>query len=533
MTDCSKKVIKEKKEPGRLYPRLLQEITFIYVFLMLTVYPFYFHNKYYDIGNAKWKFFFFLTAGAGAFLLGLLLFHIIAETELHELVKAIRNIQMSVIDRFVFAYAVAVLISVLFSPYKEQVIWGYDGWYMGLISQMCFVLIYFWVSRYWRWDLSTVICCLAAAFFVFLLAALMRFGIDPLALYKDLEEQYIIDFLSTIGQVTWYSSYMVVLFPIGLFAFWFYDNLYARIFGGIFTAAGFMTMVTQNSDSAFIAFGLLIFSLFWISLSSNRGFRRFFEIMMMCFACFKFIGICQQLFPEQAVQLDAISVFCSQSGSTWILLIVTVIFYFCFRWLEKYKNIDISRIKSIRIIFLVLLLSGIFGMIIYIYLNTANKLPEHLQSGNQYLLFNEYWGRNRGSSWMIAAKSFQQGDFVRKMFGCGPDGFSAFVQNFFHDELKMKWGSSAILSCAHNEWLNALVNLGIAGTVPYIGIFISAICRFFRKSKEHPELTAIAISVICYMGHNFFCYQQVVCTPTLFILIGCGESIIRYGKIRK
>lgn len=533
MIHRDKEAIKEKREFGQLCNKLLQELTFIYVFLMLTVYPFYFRNKYYDIGSAKWQFFFFLTVGMGAILTGLLLFHIIGELRSHKFKNAIRNIRLSIVDRFVLAYAVAVLISALLSPYKEQIIWGYDGWYMGLVSQMCFVLIFFLISRYWRWECSTVICCLATAFLVFLLAVLMRFRIDPLALYKGLEEQYIINFLSTIGQTTWYSSYLSILFPLGLFAFWFYDSKYVRIFGGIFTSAGFMTMVTQNSDSAFIAVALLIFELFWISMESNRGFKRFLEILMICCSCFKFIGICQRLFPEKAVPLDAISIFCSQSSLTWLILIIIVMFYLCFCWLKKYKNIDISKIKNIRIIFLGLLLSSILGIVIYIYLNTTKKLPEYLQSDNHYLLFDGCWGNNRGSTWMIAVKSFLKGNLARKMFGCGPDGFSPFIQNFFRKELAEKWGSGTILSCAHNEWLNAIVNLGVAGAVPYIGIFISSICRFFKKSKEYPELTAIALSIICYMGHNFFCYQQIICTPIIFILIGIGESIIRYGKIGK
>lgn len=530
LTGQNKKAAEKKEKPGRSGSRLPQEIVFIYVFLMLTVYPFYFQNKYYNIGNAKWQFFFFLTVGAGTALFGFLLFPVMQEWKPHEFWGKVQNIRLSVLDRFVFTYAIAVLFSVLLSPYKEQVIWGYDGWYMGFVSQMCFVLIYFCVSRFWRWELSTVIGCLTAAFLVFLLAVLMRFRIDLLSLYKNIEEEYIVNFLSTIGQTTWYSSYMVVIFPIGLFAFWFYDNKYVRIFGGIFTAAGFMTMVTQNSDSSFIAFGLLFFVLFWISLESNQKFRRFLESMTICFFCFKFIGICQMLFRERAVKLDTISLFCSQSSFTWIMLIVTALFYFCFRRMEKRGNFDISKIKKIRVLFLILLLLGIAGVIIYICLNTANKLPERLQSGSHYLLFDEYWGNNRGSSWMIAARSFMQGDLTRKLFGCGPDGFSLFVQSFFKEELAVKWGNSGILSCAHNEWLNAIVNLGIIGGVSYIGIFLSAICHFFGKSKEHPELTAIALSVICYMGHNFFCYQQIVCTPTIIILIGIGESIVRYGK---
>ncbi len=530
MVNRGKKVIRGKKEFGQLSTKLLQEVTFIYVFLMLTIYPLYIRNKYYDIGNAKWQFFFFLTVGAGAIMFALLLFHIIEELRYHDAKNAIQKIRLSTVDWFVFAYALAVLISTLLSPYKEQVIWGCDGWYMGLVSQICFVLIYFFVSRYWRWESSAVICCLAAAFLVFLLAVLMRFRIDPLALYNGLSMGQMTDFLSTIGQATWYSSYMSVLFPLGLFAFWFYDSKYVRIFSGIFTAVGFMTMVTQNSDSAFIAFGLLIFALFWISVESNRKFRRFLEVVMMCLSCFKFIGICQRLFPQRAVPLDKISIFCSQSSLTWVILLGIIMFYFCFRWLEKYKTIDISKIKNIRIIFLGLLLSGILGVVIYIYLNTTKKLPEHLQSSNHYLLFDRYWGNLRGSSWRCAVKSFLKGDFVRKIFGCGPDGFFSFAQSLFKEELLMEWGDSLILTCAHNEWLNALINLGIVGGVIYIGIFISAICRFSGKAKGYPELTAIVFSIICYMGHNFFCYQQIVCTPVIFILMGVGESIIRYGK---
>ena len=90
-----------------------------------------------------------------------------------------------------------------------------------------------------------------------------------------------------------------------------------------------------------------------------------------------------------------------------------------------------------------------------------------------------------------------------------------------------------MLTCAHNEWLNALVNLGIVGVTAYIGIFVSAFRRFLKKADDYPELIAIAVSIVCYMGHNFFCYQQIICTPVIFILMGAGESVIRYGKIRE
>ena len=179
-------------------------------------------------------------------------------------------------------------------------------------------------------------------------------------------------------------------------------------------------------------------------------------------------------------------------------------------------------------IVLFILLTGAGLTVAYIYLNTTGKLPENYRSNSNYLLFNEYWGNNRGLSWMAAARSFVQGDLLRKVFGCGPDGFSMYVKNFFGEELARKWGQSVALTCAHNEWLNVLVNLGITGAVAYIGIFVSAAARFWKKTKKHPELIAVVMAILCYMGHNFFCYQQIVCTPTIFILIGVGESIIRH-----
>lgn len=527
MANHLKKTVAEKSEIRQFYHKMAENIISVYVFLMLVVYPFYFQDKYFNIGNAKWKFFKVITFAAGFLLITGAFFYLADLVRKHKLKEELKNMKLSLIDGFVFFYAVTVLVSTLFSPYKSAVIWGSDGWYMGLIAQLSFVLIYYFVSRYWKWDSSVIAVCLGAAFGVFLLAVIMRFRIDPLNLYQELDEQYIINFLTTIGQATWYSSYVVLLFPLGMFAFWFYDNRLQRILTGIFTSIGFMTIITQNSDSIFVALGIMIFVLFWFSLESNKSFKRFLEVMMICFMSFKFIGICQLLFPTRAVPLGNIFIFCSQSGLTWALLAGTIIVYVCFCLMEKRQKIDIARIKALRVILPGFLLTGAALVVIYIYLNTKGILPEHYRSNNNYLLFNEYWGNNRGLSWMAAVKSFMNGNLLRKITGCGPDGFSLYVKSFFGEELARKWGQSVALTCAHNEWLNVLVNLGITGAVAYIGIFISAVARFWKRTKKHPELIAIVTAILCYMGHNFFCYQQIVCTPIVFILIGAGESIIR------
>lgn len=532
MSNRYSKLTREKKEVGYLPHKLLREFTATYVFLMLAIYPLYYQDKYYNMGDAKWQFFKVITFSAGVILAACFIWYMAVLTQNELLKDYVHKIKMSVTDWFVLAYMIAVLISVLLSPYKSQIIWGYDGWYMGLIAQTCFVLIYYFVSRYWRWDRSAVIIYLGIAFVVFLLAILMRFRIDPLEMYVGLDEQYIINFLTTIGQATWYSSYMCIIFPLGMFVFWYYDNTKVRVLSGIFTAVGFMTMITQNSDSAFISFAALFFLLFWISMTTNKHFERFLEVLIVCLASFKFMGICQIIFKKQAVELDSLPTFFSQGNLTWILLLALIVLYIMFRFVEKKTSFAIEKYKFLRAIALGIIIGTILAVVIYIYMNSTGKLPANLKSDNNYLLFDEFWGNNRGSSWTFAVKSFLAGDFARKLFGAGPDGFSSFVYSFFGAELNAKWGEGTVLTCAHNEWLNSLINLGIVGATCYIGIFVATIKRCLKNSIEYPELYAVALAVIAYMGHNFFCYQQIICTPTIFIIMGMGEALIRNGRVR-
>ncbi len=533
MANRYKKTSGLAKETGGYVHKVIREVTATYVFLILTLYPLYYQNKYYNMGDAKWIFFRNVTGVFMGVVITLYCIYMCILANKGEIRSYLEGIKLSYLDKFVLGYFIAVLISVLLSPNKDAIIWGYDGWYMGLIAQTCFVLIYFFVSRYWRYDQSAIVIYLTTAMIVFFLAIIMRFNIDPMEMYKDLDESYKILFLTTIGQATWYSSYMCIIFPIGMFAFWHSDKKWARIFGGIFTSLGFMTMVTQNSDSAFIAFGVIFVAMFWISVESNKRFERFLEVMLLGLASYRVMGIFQILFPDQAVDLDTLPTFTCQSLAMLLLLIAVALAYVGFRYLEKNrKEFDISKYRVIRVAVLVLILLALLAGVIYIALNTTGKLPESMRSTNNYLMFNEFWGNNRGSSWMISVGTFIQSGWLRKLFGAGPDGFASSVYQFYGDVLNKKWGENTILTCGHNEWLTAIINMGLVGGLLYLGIFVSAIKRFFAKSKEYPELIAIAISILSYMGHNFFCYQQIICTPTIFILIGAGECIIRNGKVR-
>ncbi len=543
---------RKSKVPELLSLRFLKEIVAIYLFLIFVVYPLYYEEKYFNMGDAKWHFFrtvtyyFHTDALSWLYVPTLLTFMLIFFIWYMVDLKREGTVQFTieaakqglkaapVTDKFVLAYLILTLFSTLISPYKDYIIWGYEGWYMGLIAQIAFVVIYYFVSRFYRWDEILIIVYLAVSGIVFLLGVLNRFMIDPLQMYVNLDANYIPQFLSTLGQATWYSSYMVCMMPIGIFAYWYYDKKPVRIAAGIYTALAFMTFITQDSDSAFYSFLAFMSVLFYFSFNETKLLRRFFEVCLIALLSWRVMGWFQMVFPDRAVSLGALMTIGSQSGWMWLVIIFFAALYFLVWKAEKDGKLDIEKLRPIRKYYLIVLCAGIFLGLLYIILNSLRVLPPSLCTDNNYLYFDGWnWGNNRGLSWKVTVMSFfdsLKDDPLRALFGAGPDGFYNTVYKYHAEDLIAKFGESTILTCAHNEWMNAIINMGLFGGLAYLGIFLSGVKRFGSLTKKEPELVAIVMCIVSYMAHNFFCYQQIICTPVIFIIIGVGECLCRIGK---
>ena len=524
--------------------RFVKEILGIYLFLTFVIYPLYYEDAYYNMGDAKWNFFRTVTYYIDGplfpiptFLTLLLLAFIWYQVDLFrakEILAFWKN-NVTVTDKFVLFYLVACLFSTLISPYKDFIIWGYDGWYMGLIAQFAFCALYFFVSRFWRWDDIMTALYFAASTLVNLLGVLNRFHIDPLGMYEGLDEYYIGMFLSTLGQATWYSSYVMIFFPLGVYLYWSAEKTWVKRVSLVYLVIGFMTAITQDSDSAFLALGATLLTLFCFSFRENKYMKRFLEILLIMLLSWRVIGFLQIMFPEQAVQLTGIMVFFSQNPLMWVPIVIIAVIYFLFVKNDKAGKIDITGMLYLRVACLIAVAVLVVIYIVYLVLNTKGLIPEKYSIKQWYFIFDEFWGNNRGSSWMISVDCLKQTllhDPLRFFFGAGPDGFYNTAYTYHAEELYAKWGENTILTCAHNEWLTQIINIGILGGLAYLGIFVSAFILFTKKSKEIPELIAPTMCIAAYFAHNFFCYQQIICTPIIFIIIGAGVSIVRTKGLR-
>lgn len=496
----------------------------IYLFLMLGVFPLYYQNGYYNMGDAKYEFFKISAMAMLGILSVLFVFKNLSNVK-------INKYMISMQDMAVCVYGISAVISFAVSSYRESVWIGSHEWYMGLFSQLLFVGIYFAVSRSDIKISWNMIILSFTGTIVFLIAYLHRFSIDPLGLYEGISEGYWLKFLGTIGNANWYSSYICVVLPVMIGIYVFLDKriMALPVFLGVASA------VTQNSDSVYVGMGLCAIFILWFSFENPQSLLRCLETFLIALMAAKFTGFLQVSFPEKSIAVSAISTEITQGEITKYMFCVVLLLYAFLRlFVSEWEKLTDS-LRYIRKIIFIFLGGLVLSILLLMWLVSTGKLV--LASGFLanigYFQFGDSWGSTRGIIWKYAVHIFREYSLKMKLFGCGPDALMWYSAEFYSTEVPAIWGD-AVLTNVHNEWLNMLVNTGVIGAVSYLSIFIVSIIRGICHWKKNPLLLSFAAAVLGYMGHNFFCFQQVVCTPLIFIIMGMAENeIVRTKEMRE
>lgn len=491
-----------------------------YFFVMMIIYPFYFRGGYQEIGNAKYEFFrniSVVTAGVMLPIIGVCVLLQFLEGSLAEHYK-----RLSVTDWFVYGYLLSVLLSYLGSPYRKEALLGARGWYMGLLTQLLLIAVYFFFSRYLKWKDAYLAVMLAASGLTFALGILNRYSVYPIPM-----EGRAPGFISTLGNINWFCGYWSVFCPLGVLLYWSCEKVWQRTAAGFFMTIGFLSGVTQGSSSACLVFLGLFVLLFYLSFRENRSMCRFLEI------CIFFMLACQiaRLFrhlPGLAFNYeDPLGNIITDTGLTlYIGIFLGFLLLFFHRFVKK--GGEISRLLWLRRAGLITLAGMASAYALLLTVNTC--LPGRIPalSGKEFFTFNDKWANSRGGTWASGALAYRSQTLLRKWIGVGPDCFAEYIYSIpdLAERVYSQFGNVRLTN-AHNEWLTLLVNQGILGAVSYAGIFLSAVCRFLKKAPMRPVLYLFAAGVLSYMIHNMVSFQQVLSTPFVFILLGIGENIQR------
>lgn len=495
-------------------------IVSIYLFIMAVVFPFYFTDGYVRIGTDKSIFFRYVGIGFLLFIIPVLLVSITYQLDKHNTHKIFHGFDDT--DILIGVFFVVTVISYFVSNNQEEAFWGAQGWYQGLVTQVIYLVSYFAISRFFRGEKFFVPLFAISSGIVFVLGILNRFSCY-------LWEMNGADnsFISTLGNINWFSGYWSIFFALGVGIFYASGKWRVRIPAGIYllivTAAG----AIQGSDSALLVYFGVILVLYVFSCKDILGRKKFYEtVMIICASC-QGIRLARIIFPNAMNYESKSAEILTDGNLTLACFFIALFLWFAFHEMAR-RNLRIKKIMQIE---RGIILTGLgAGIAIFLYLLVQNSIsPGSIGrlSENSVFTFNQDWGSKRGATWTAGMRVFTDQPFWRKLIGIGPDSFaygvyagtssaSAEVINVF---------GNARLTNAHNEWLTVLVNTGVLGMISFIGFQLGKSYKYLRAIPQNPMVFATGLVLVAYMLHNQVSFQQVLNGPFVYLFMGVGEAL--------
>ena len=421
--------------------------------------------------------------------------------------------KLSVTDICMLVYGAVVLISALCSPFHRTPWLGYKEWYMGALSLWMFVGIYFFASRSYDGSKYPVYVGEAALAIVFLIAFANRLGFDPVKLMSSFNEKSweYSHMISTIGNINWFCGFCSVMLGLPVGGYLQGKGKAKVFFLYILSVMGLTLLCIQGSDAGFLIAAACIGISLLYGIKDQRIYQR--SLAMIAGMCLtvavyaqaaKGIGTkAMAAVPADGMGFD-IMAWCGLWAVGAVFLVLAVLF----------GKISPKTAKRAGIILIML------GGISVASAAAVYALRQPAGDG---------WGSGRGGLWRFAWQGFVQGDFRQKLVGAGPDCFAPYIYSTLPaSELTPTEGfwTGTIFANAHNEWLNALVDLGLLGTAALAAVFAGSIKRY---RKLLPGILVIAM----YGVNSFISFQQVLSTPLLFMALGLCESRIRRESVEK
>lgn len=494
----------------------------VYLLLILLVLPLYMQEGFVMLGNAKYLFFRNVT-----------LFFIIVTTVILLAAAAgnrgkKRTPMISATDAAALLFGCSAVLSWCFSADRHDAWWGAPGWYMGLLSQLMFVWIYFAVSR-WRGEQREVLWAFfIGAVAVMSLGILNRYAFDPLSVFDGLDDWNREHLLSTIGNANWYCGYVSVASAVCIY-FAFARDRAQRAAGTVGSLLCFWTIMTQGSEGGYLILLAETAAAFFWSLDGRRKLSAFLGVLT-CWPGAALLGqFCIRFRGLILVEDGPLGGLLFWKGWLPALLILAALDVLLYVRERKGRPDRLADGKARKAALRAAVVLSVIGMAVFL----ACQFWEgawSLLGKKELLRITDSWGNGRGALWRISMGSYGQMGVLGKLVGAGPDCFGSVIYEMYAvDDIMHTTGQweGAVYANAHNEWLNMLINQGILGLLSYGGIFAALFVRLWKYRRRNSLALLGILAIGGYCAYGTVSFQQTVSTPLMFAVLGISEGALR------
>ena len=460
---------------------LIKRVSQIYLWAMLALFPLVIHDHLFDILATKHYFFFGVTF--------IYLMAVIIDDIRRDVRWTFRRL-----DFFVLAFLLVMFCSTLFSIDYFASWGGQNGRLQGLLTYLMYGGLYFALSRHATVDRSLIFPAVVGVGGTAVLACLNYYQIDPLGIYTQMSPDNYFAFISTVGNINFYSAYLCLMVPF--LAIHFAMGEGKERLAGIGALLGMLGLACANTDSGLVALGVVLLLAIGFLGTHLLALRRFLALVALGLVGMSIVVNASYFFPHY------------METSTLFLTVFHPVFLILMLLCLGLLYLGMARTHLANWYWKILGGCVLLGVLFLLFVNTLGRFLD-LGALNDYLRFGKSWASYRGMTWIYTWKVYASAGIKEWLIGTGPETFASLTEQaaLFGD---------LVLDAAHNVYLQLLVTTGILGLGTYLGMFGEILKENLAKGKH----LALCLAILCYLMQDLTNIAQPSSTPLLFVFFG-------------
>ncbi len=522
------------------------KLTVIYYLILFGVFPLYVHDKYFDIMNAKYRFYWvlglsFIALTIIAHLTGFLKTGETGAEGVKRPEKPGKNRKQGSGHRgrkvgtnifknvpfyvwMLLAFWGVSIISTFTSDYFYESFWGNEGRFTGLFLMTIYVFTTIIIARK-----GTVLKPLLDLFLL-VSAVICIFGItdffrmDILGWHVGGDKDAVDIFYSTLGNVNTYTAYLGLTLGVASGLYAAEKKPWRMLLYYLSITLAFISLITGQSDNAYLSIGTVFAFLPLYLLKSRRGLAKFVSLFASFIISAAFVVWVSKAYEGQVIELSGMySVLKKIPALALIGAAVLGISLLLFYYAEKKGAEEPPFKNSVTVWKGFLIAAAVCLAAVLIDANVFKHVKRYGPFGS-YLYFNDHWGTNRGYGWRLGMEVYRDLPFIHKLFGYGPDTYGIMVFGYRRESMETY---GYIFDAAHNEYLQYLTTIGPFGLLSYVLMQISSVREMLRRIPEKPWILGPLFAVCCYAAQSTVNISIPIAAPIMWGLLAFGLSAAR------
>lgn len=461
-----------------------------YVSLMFIVHPLLVHNGFFDITRTKYDCFEYLTL---AFIAAMC-------------VPAALRRECPQPDARAGAFCVfagMLILSSLLMRGTDGIWLGENNRYQGVLANILYAAAGIVLCRYGRAGRSVRAAMLTGFAFVSVLAVVNHLGYDTLGFIGRLRSADRGRFISTLGNVNFFSAYVVLMLPVCASLALRERSTAKRVGLLVLSVVGLWAAMAGRCESAVL--GLAVAVLFMPVMHGDdcMALRRY---PLMVTGCAVALRIYSLVSARCGAGLSVLTRAITSPAS-----VLTVSAAGMGLWLLLRRRDDKTVLKIRKLCCVALAVLVVLGCAFMVLANTAlrDSLDGVLAS---YAVIDDDWGSDRGKIWKSFLEMFASATPLQKLIGGGAGCALEWdmSQRIFND---------AVTDAAHNEYLNYLLTNGILG----LGAYLAFLLLTARSAMKSAVGRCLFTGCAAYAVQAAVNIAQPISTPLFFLMLFlCG-----------